>query len=68
MHQIITGGIEKSLVSLLEYCSFDGNVNFAVIVEKPITEQIFSDFFAERGIIVQLLENKRIEFDKKKTG
>ncbi len=68
MHQIITGGIEKSLVSLLEYCSFDGNVNFAVIVEKPITEQIFSDFFAERGIKVQLLENKRIEFDKKKTG
>ena len=44
MHQMITGGIEKSLIQLLDKLSKFPKYKFAIIVEKPLKEKIFIDF------------------------
>lgn len=68
MYQIITGGIEKSLISLLNNLSKFSRYEFTIVVEKPIKEQIFLDFFSDKKIKVYVLGNKKIEFDKKRTN
>ena len=68
MYQIITGGIEKSLIQLLDNLSKFPKYKFAIIVEKPLKEKIFIDFFKKHNIKVYNLETKKIEFDKKRTN
>lgn len=68
MYQIITGGIEKSLIQLLDNLSKFPKYKFAIIVEKPLKEKIFIDFFKRHNIKVYNLETKKIEFDKKRTN
>lgn len=64
---IITGGIETTLLQMLERLSGNPKYKFTIIVEKPITEKIFVDFFNAKGIKVHVLDCKQINFDKKNT-
>ncbi len=68
MYQIITGGIEKSLVQLLEHLSQYPQYKFSVVVEKPLIEKSFIDFFQKHKIEVYVFENKKIKFDKQRTN
>lgn len=68
MYQIITGGIEKSLIQLLDNLSKFPKYKFTIIVEKPLREKTFIDFFKQHHITVYNLETKKIEFDKKRTN
>lgn len=58
MYQIITGGIEKCLLRIIEELMKTDKYDICVIVKRPIYEQYFNDFFNKYSI-------KVINFNKK---
>ncbi len=65
MYQIITGGIEKVLLQIIETLPKDYEID--IITKKPVTEKFFLRFFKQKCIKVQTLKYLPIKFDRKKT-
>ena len=71
MYQFITGGIERSLVELLQNLSQYKQYKFSVVVEKPITEKIYNDFFKNNEFDVFIVGSDQVfrhSFVKKEKG
>ena len=51
MQQIITGGIEKCLVRILDKMCHMSEYELTVLVNNPVYEKYFLDFFAKTGIL-----------------
>ena len=60
MQQIITGGIEKCLVRILDKMCHMSEYELTVLVNNPVYEKYFLDFFAKTGIPLIEISN---EFD-----
>ena len=58
MYQIITGGIEKCLLRMIEHLMQKNKYNICIIVKKPVCEQYFLDFFHKYNIEVLTINNK----------
>lgn len=63
MYQIITGGIEKCLLRIIEKLVPNNKYDIRIIVKRPIHEKYFIDFFKKYGIKVIIQDsifNKKI--------
>ncbi len=58
MYQIITGGIEKALIRILEQLITYNKYEFTIVTMRPVTEQVFLDFFAKNNIPVHMFDKK----------
>ena len=68
MFQVITGGIEKSLIRLLRELLKSYGYKFTIVVQKPIEEEIFINFFKENKIDVYTVEDVENSIHVKKEG
>lgn len=50
MYQIVTGGIEKCLIRILDKMYKQPEYEFQVMVKRPVIDKVFLDFFTERNI------------------
>ena len=67
MYQIITGGIEKCLIRILEKLSPAEKYDFCVVSKKKVTEQYFLDFFKKHNIkLIELMGYQDIIGEKPK--
>lgn len=65
MYQIITGGIEKCLIRILDKLSKSDKYNFIVISKKNVTEEYFLDFFKKNNIKLVVLPEIEMQIGEK---
>ena len=64
MTQFITGGIEKSLVQLLEKSVKNQTYHFSILVKTPNVEEQFTNFCQKNGIDLQIIPYQLINYKK----
>ena len=57
MYQVITGGIEKCLLTIIENLSKYDKYEFTIITKKEVTSKYFLDFFQKYNVKILTLPN-----------